>query len=63
LDHINGKRHQRKLGMSMRVERSTLGQIKNRLAMHKRKHESGHVDVADRFVVGGGVTDYHIIHS
>lgn len=28
LDHINGKKHQRNLGMSMRVERSTLDQVK-----------------------------------
>ena len=27
LDHINGKKHQRKLGFSMRVERSTCGQV------------------------------------
>lgn len=27
LDHINGKKHQRNLGMSMRVERSTLDQV------------------------------------
>ena len=26
-DHINGKKHQRNLGMSMRVERSTLDQV------------------------------------
>eukprot|EP00959_Pyramimonas_sp_CCMP1952_P243830 5096936-Pyramimonas_sp.AAC.1 len=27
LDHINGKKHQRALGMSMRVERATLDQV------------------------------------
>merc|ERR1712096_565569 len=28
LDHINGKKHQRNLGMSMKVERSSLDQVK-----------------------------------
>jgi len=37
LDHINGKWHQRALGMSMRVERSTVDQVKSRLAMHKER--------------------------
>lgn len=39
LDHINGKKHQRNLGMSMRVERSTLDQVKKRFEMNKRKRE------------------------
>lgn len=39
LDHINGKNHQRNLGMSMKVERSTLDQVKNRFAMHKQNKE------------------------
>ncbi|XP_076045580.1 zinc finger matrin-type protein 2 [Oratosquilla oratoria] len=39
LDHINGKKHQRNLGMSMRVERSTLDQVKKRFEMNKRKFE------------------------
>ena len=39
LDHINGKKHQRNMGMSMKVERSTLDQVKNRFAMNKRKKE------------------------
>ncbi len=30
---------QRALGMSMRVERSSLSQVQDRLEMHKRKHE------------------------
>ena len=30
---------QRALGMSMRVERSSLSQVQERLEMHKRKHE------------------------
>lgn len=37
LDHINGKKHQRNLGMSMKVERSSLDQVKNRLEMMRRK--------------------------
>lgn len=37
LDHINGKKHQRNLGMSMKVERSSLDQVKSRLEMMKRK--------------------------
>ncbi|KAL4710399.1 hypothetical protein ACJJTC_008801 [Scirpophaga incertulas] len=39
LDHINGKKHQRNLGMSMKVERSSLDQVKARFAMNKRKLE------------------------
>merc|ERR1712083_288517 len=39
LDHINGKKHQRNLGMSMRVERSSLDQVKARFALNKKKME------------------------
>merc|ERR1711994_144992 len=39
LDHINGKKHQRNLGMSMRIERSSLDQVKERFAINKRKME------------------------
>lgn len=39
LDHINGKKHQRNLGMSMRVERSSLDQVKKRFEHNKRKLE------------------------
>merc|ERR1712183_1259763 len=39
LDHINGKKHQRNLGMSMKVERSSLDQVKNRFATNKKKLE------------------------
>eukprot|EP00611_Tribonema_gayanum_P006091 TRINITY_DN15376_c0_g1_i3.p1 TRINITY_DN15376_c0_g1~~TRINITY_DN15376_c0_g1_i3.p1 ORF type:complete len:236 (+),score=92.73 TRINITY_DN15376_c0_g1_i3:218-925(+) len=31
LDHINGKKHQRALGFSMRVERSSVGSVKEKL--------------------------------
>mmetsp|Transcript_35069 Transcript_35069/g.99435 ORF Transcript_35069/g.99435 Transcript_35069/m.99435 type:complete len:228 (-) Transcript_35069:143-826(-) len=51
LDHINGKWHQRALGMSMRVERSTAQDIKRRLEEHKaQKYKATDVDtVADGF--------------
>lgn len=39
LDHINGKKHQRNLGMSMKVERSTLDAVKNRFEFNKKKME------------------------
>lgn len=39
LDHINGKKHQRNLGMSMKVERSSLDQVKDRFNKNKRKVE------------------------
>ncbi|ODM96813.1 Zinc finger matrin-type protein 2 [Orchesella cincta] len=37
LDHINGKKHQRNLGMSMRIERSSLDQVKQRFEINKQK--------------------------
>ena len=37
LDHINGKKHQRVLGMNMRVERSTLPQVQAKLASYAGK--------------------------
>ncbi|KAJ2946921.1 hypothetical protein O0L34_g16263 [Tuta absoluta] len=39
LDHINGKKHQRNLGMSMKIERSSLDQVKARFSLNKRKLE------------------------
>lgn len=39
LDHINGKKHQRNLGMSMRIERSSLDAVKQRFAFNKKKME------------------------
>jgi len=39
LDHINGKKHQRNMGMSMKVERSSLSQVKDRFSANKRKME------------------------
>ncbi len=37
LDHINGKKHQRNLGMSMKVERSSLDQVKARFQKVKER--------------------------
>ncbi|CAH1112523.1 unnamed protein product [Psylliodes chrysocephalus] len=39
LDHINGKKHQRNLGMSMKVERSSLDSVKKRFEQNKKKIE------------------------
>jgi len=39
LDHINGKKHQRALGYSMRVEKSDVDSVKQRLEAIKRKAE------------------------
>lgn len=39
LDHINGKKHQRNLGMSMRIERSSLDSVKSRFQVNKKKIE------------------------
>ena len=41
LDHINGKRHQRRLGFSMRVERSSVGDVRARFGanLQKRKRD------------------------
>jgi len=35
LDHINGKKHQRALGTSLRPERATLEQVRARLQLNK----------------------------
>eukprot|EP00008_Paramoeba_atlantica_P008387 CAMPEP_0201482748 /NCGR_PEP_ID=MMETSP0151_2-20130828/7006_1 /ASSEMBLY_ACC=CAM_ASM_000257 /TAXON_ID=200890 /ORGANISM="Paramoeba atlantica, Strain 621/1 / CCAP 1560/9" /LENGTH=209 /DNA_ID=CAMNT_0047865585 /DNA_START=85 /DNA_END=711 /DNA_ORIENTATION=+ len=37
LDHVNGKKHQRAMGYSMRTERATVKQVIGRLNHHKRK--------------------------
>ena len=39
LDHINGKKHQRNLGMNMKVNRSTLEDVQKRFEFNKRKLE------------------------
>lgn len=50
LDHINGKKQQKALGLSMRVERSTVDQVKARFDAHKRKKEDAteHLDFNKR---------------
>jgi len=40
LDHINGKKHQRALGSSLKPERATLAQVRARLKLHKEKNLS-----------------------
>lgn len=40
LAHINGRKHNRMLGMSMRAERSTLGEVRARLEAHKAEQEA-----------------------
>ncbi|KAK9804903.1 hypothetical protein WJX72_011008 [[Myrmecia] bisecta] len=51
LDHINGKYHNRALGMSMRVEKSTADQVRKRFDLHKKRQlQSAPVDtVPDGF--------------
>ncbi|KAJ3011346.1 zinc finger, matrin-type 2 [Thoreauomyces humboldtii] len=44
LDHINGARHQKNLGMSMKVERSSVDQVRARLANLKRKTDVVELD-------------------
>jgi U4/U6.U5 tri-snRNP component SNU23 len=41
LDHINGKKHQRALGMSMRVERASLEQVQQRFDVLKKRKDPG----------------------
>jgi len=55
LDHINGKKQQRALGLSMRVERSTLDQVKERFASHKRKKEEAERAAANPISFGDRV--------
>ena len=40
LAHINGRKHNRMLGMSMRAERSTLGEVRSRLEAHKAERDA-----------------------
>eukprot|EP01104_Vermistella_antarctica_P012476 TRINITY_DN3623_c0_g1_i1.p1 TRINITY_DN3623_c0_g1~~TRINITY_DN3623_c0_g1_i1.p1 ORF type:complete len:147 (+),score=28.17 TRINITY_DN3623_c0_g1_i1:198-638(+) len=40
LDHVNGKKHQRALGMSMKVERKTADDVRNKFSALKRKKRS-----------------------
>lgn len=47
LDHINGKWHNRALGMSMRVEKSTAEQVRNRLEEVKKQKQGASSSAAD----------------
>lgn len=50
LDHINGRKHQRNLGYSMRVERSTKDQVLSKLeAMKKAKEKKLKTEGMNRF--------------
>mmetsp|Transcript_50279 Transcript_50279/g.75086 ORF Transcript_50279/g.75086 Transcript_50279/m.75086 type:complete len:249 (-) Transcript_50279:90-836(-) len=40
LDHINGRKHQRSLGYSMRVERTSKGKLLAKLGQLKKKHNT-----------------------
>lgn len=52
LDHINGKKHQRNMGMSMKIEQSSLDQVQKRFEQNKRKLEErvheGRYDLEER---------------
>ncbi|XP_030459792.1 uncharacterized protein LOC115680180 [Syzygium oleosum] len=53
LDHINGKKHQRALGMSMRVERASLEQVQGRFEQLKKRKPPGNFteqDLDDRIL-------------
>lgn len=39
LDHINSRKHQKNLGMSMKLERSSLESVKQRFELNKEKRE------------------------
>eukprot|EP01125_Pyxidicula_operculata_P006227 TRINITY_DN2166_c0_g1_i1.p1 TRINITY_DN2166_c0_g1~~TRINITY_DN2166_c0_g1_i1.p1 ORF type:complete len:173 (-),score=53.83 TRINITY_DN2166_c0_g1_i1:335-853(-) len=44
VDHLNGKKHQRMLGMSMRTKRSSLKEVQEKLRQGKRKREETEYD-------------------
>eukprot|EP01083_Nonionella_stella_P127756 387020_1 len=48
LDHINGKKHQRALGMSMRVERVNVQKVRERLDKHKRGLIEGSTELSGK---------------
>ncbi|KAK8813363.1 hypothetical protein WA158_002955 [Blastocystis sp. Blastoise] len=47
LDHVNGKKHQRMLGFSMRVEKASLESVKEKFASLKRKKEEKELEKLD----------------
>lgn len=64
LDHINGRKHQRNLGYSMRVERSTKDQVASRLAvMVKAKERSGKGEGMDQFEEDEEVDFYRVVNA
>lgn len=44
LDHINGRKHQRALGYSMRIEKSSVSDVKEKLEKLKRKRDEEQVN-------------------
>jgi len=50
LDHINGKKYQKELGMNMRVERSTKDDVKQKLKALKRQRDEDAVAAEREFV-------------
>lgn len=62
LDHINGRKHQRNLGYSMRVERSTKDQVVSRLAgLVKTKDISTKESGLNRFVYDEIEEDFNAV--
>jgi U4/U6.U5 tri-snRNP component SNU23 len=59
LDHINGKKHQRNLGYSMRVERSTKYQLSSRLDQLVKEKEKSKMDA--EFLDPAAETNYEDI--
>ena len=47
LDHINGRSHQRKLGFSMRVEKSSVSAVQQRLQAAREEEASARARAAD----------------
>ncbi|KAF7493215.1 Zinc finger matrin-type protein 2 [Sarcoptes scabiei] len=50
LDHINGKKHQKNLGMNMRINRSTLEDVKERfeLKLKQREEKKKEYDIEEK---------------
>lgn len=55
LDHINGKWHNRALGMTMRVEKSTAEQVRKRLEDAKRRKNGGEAAEEEDHVPDGNM--------
>eukprot|EP01100_Stratorugosa_tubuloviscum_P015598 TRINITY_DN904_c0_g6_i1.p1 TRINITY_DN904_c0_g6~~TRINITY_DN904_c0_g6_i1.p1 ORF type:complete len:193 (+),score=97.17 TRINITY_DN904_c0_g6_i1:102-680(+) len=48
LDHVNGRKHQRMLGMSMRTERADLKSVRERFEANKRKQLDTEQEIQQR---------------